>query len=122
MRQPLELLQDHKTATRVDLFDAIYRCCPMLSRKEARLIFECALQEISIALISGENVKLMAFGNFIRRSKRKRVGRNPRTGIEFPISSRYVIAFRPSPLLTEQVNTQHNRDKHTYTRVESQLR
>ncbi len=109
MRQPLDLRRDHKTATRVDLFDAIYRCCPVLSRKEAQVLFECALQEIAIALIRGEDVKLMAFGNFFRRSKQKRVGRNPRTGIEFPISSRYVISFRPSPLLTEQVNTKQNR-------------
>jgi integration host factor subunit alpha len=109
MRQPLELRRDHKTASRVDLFDAIYRCCPVLSRKEARRIFESVLEELAITLISGESVRLMAFGNFTRRSKLKRVGRNPRTGIEFPISSRYVISFRPSPLLTAQVDTIQNR-------------
>ena len=61
----------------------------MLSRAEAKAIFEMALEEISAALVRGEPVKLRSFGLFLVRDKRERIGRNPRTGVEVPI--------KPSP-------------------------
>jgi len=39
-------------------------------------------------------VKLRAFGAFNVRSKRERVGRNPRTGVEAKINARRVLTFR----------------------------
>ncbi|MBA4164727.1 MAG: integration host factor subunit alpha, partial [Erythrobacter sp.] len=43
------------------------------------------------------------FGSFILRDKRERIGRNPKTGIEVPITPRRVVSFRASQLLKEQV-------------------
>ncbi len=93
-----------KTATRADLLDAIYDSCRTLSRAQARDIFEMALEEISDALVRGETVKLRSFGLFSVRSKRERIGRNPRTGIEVPIKPRRVLTFKPSPVLIAFVN------------------
>ena len=93
-----------KTATRADLLDAIYESCRTLSRAQARDIFEMALEEISDALVRGESVKLRSFGLFSVRSKRERIGRNPRTGIEVPIKPRRVLTFKPSPVLIASVN------------------
>lgn len=93
-----------KTATRADLLDAIYDSCRTLSRAQARDIFEMALEEISDALVRGETVKLRSFGLFSVRSKRERIGRNPRTGIEVPIKPRRVLTFKPSPVLIASVN------------------
>ncbi len=93
-----------KTATRAALLDAVYGSCPGLSRAQARDIFEMALEEISEALIRGDCVKLRSFGMFAVRSKRERVGRNPRTGVEAPIKSRRVLTFKPSPVLSACVN------------------
>lgn len=95
-----------KTATRADLLDAIYDSCRTLSRAQARDIFEMALEEISDALVRGESVKLRSFGLFTVRSKRERIGRNPRTGIEVPIKPRRVLTFKPSPVLIASVNGQ----------------
>ncbi len=94
-----------KTATRADLLDAIYESCRTLSRAQARDIFEMALEEISDALVRGETVKLRSFGLFAVRSKRERIGRNPRTGIEVPIKPRRVLTFKPSPVLIGSVNS-----------------
>jgi integration host factor subunit alpha len=96
-----------KTATRADLLDAIYESCRTLSRAQARDIFEMALEEISDALVRGETVKLRSFGLFAVRSKRERIGRNPRTGIEVPIKPRRVLTFKPSPVLIGSVNAGH---------------
>lgn len=105
MQHP-ELLKEKsgKTATRADLLDAIYDSCRTLSRAQARDIFEMALEEISDALVRGETVKLRSFGLFTVRSKRERIGRNPRTGIEVPIKPRRVLTFKPSPVLIASVN------------------
>ncbi|WP_051952868.1 integration host factor subunit alpha [Methylocapsa aurea] len=93
-----------KTTTRADLLDAVYGACPALSRAQAREIFEMALEEISEALVRGESVKLRSFGLFSVRAKRERIGRNPRTGVEAPISSRRVLTFKPSPVLSAAIN------------------
>jgi integration host factor subunit alpha len=93
-----------KTTTRADLLEAVYSSSPVLSRAQAREIFEIALEEISEALVRGESVKLRSFGLFTIRSKRERIGRNPRTGVEVPITPRRVLTFKPSPVLTASIN------------------
>jgi integration host factor subunit alpha len=93
-----------KTVTRADLLDAVYASGPSLSRAQARQIFEMALEEIAAALVAGEPVKLRSFGLFTVRSKRQRIGRNPRTGVEVPIKPRRVLTFRPSPVLSAAIN------------------
>lgn len=93
-----------RTITRADLLEAVQATSPALSRNQAREIFEMALDEIRDTLVRGEPVKLRSFGNFAVRSKRERIGRNPRTGVEAPIAPRRVVTFRPSPVLLGRVN------------------
>jgi integration host factor subunit alpha len=95
---------NRKTATRADLLDAVYASCPALSRAQAKQIFEMTLEEITNALVRGETVKLRSFGLFLVRAKRQRIGRNPRTGVEVPITPRRVLTFKPSPVLCATVN------------------
>jgi len=93
--------------TRAALREAVYACCPGLSRAEARKILDAAFEEISQALIRGEQVKLRSFGTFNVRAKRGRVGRNPKTGVEAPISARKVLTFKASPVLVAHLNGEH---------------
>lgn len=65
---------------------------------------ESVLKEITDTLATGENVKLSGFGAFVVRQKAERLGRNPKTGTEVPISPRRVIVFKASAILKEQVN------------------
>ena len=51
-------------------------------------------------------MKLSSFGSFMVRKKSQRVGRNPKTGIEVPISSRRVMVFKSSAILKRQINRQ----------------
>ena len=95
---------DTNTVTRVELLDAVYRACPMLSRAQAREIFETTLEEIVGALLRDDPVKLRSFGKFSTRRKRERVGRNPRNGVTAKISARRVLVFRPSPTLIARLN------------------
>jgi integration host factor subunit alpha len=91
-----------KTITRVQLCDAVHRKTG-LSRSECMAVVELVLQEIAEPLAKGENVKLSAFGTFMVRKKNQRIGRNPKTGTEVPISPRRVVVFKASPVLKQQV-------------------
>ncbi len=104
MQREAQAILDKRTATRAHLLEAVYSSCPVLSRAQARDIFEMALEEICDALVRGETVKLRSFGLFSVRSKRERIGRNPRTGVEVPIKPRRVLTFKPSPVLIASVN------------------
>jgi integration host factor subunit alpha len=92
-----------KTVTRVDLYAAVYQKVD-LSRSKSLSLVELALKEITDTLAKGETVKLASFGSFIVRKKNERIGRNPKTGTEVPISPRRVIVFKPSPILKHQTN------------------
>jgi integration host factor subunit alpha len=92
-----------RTLTRADLAEAVYRRVG-LSRKESAVLVQSVLAEIAGTLAQGEPVKLSSFGSFLVRDKKERIGRNPKTGIEAPISERRVLSFKPSSVLKARVN------------------
>lgn len=93
-----------KTLTRMDLSEAVFREVG-LSRNDSAQLVESVLAHMSDALVAGEQVKISSFGTFNVRDKAARVGRNPKTGEEVPISPRRVLTFRPSHLMKERVAT-----------------
>ncbi len=64
---------------------------------------ESILEHMSSALEQGENVKISGFGTFLLRDKAQRIGRNPKTGVEVPITPRRVLTFRASQMLKERI-------------------
>jgi integration host factor subunit alpha len=91
-----------KTITRADLVEAMARRTT-LQRSDANHLLTRMLDMIQDSLVAGEGVKLSRFGNFNVRAKRQRIGRNPKTGEEVPITPRRVVTFRPSQMLREFV-------------------
>ena len=75
------------------------------SRTESATLVELVLKEITDCLERGETVKLSSFGSFVVRKKGQRVGRNPKTGKEVPISPRRVMVFKPSAILKQRINS-----------------
>jgi integration host factor subunit alpha len=96
-----------KTITRADLCEAVYQKVG-LSRTESATLVELVLKEITDCLERGETVKLSSFGSFVVRKKGQRVGRNPKTGKEVPISPRRVMVFKPSAILKQRINVGPN--------------
>jgi integration host factor subunit alpha len=92
-----------KAVTRVELYDAVYRKVG-LSRSESSAFVELVLKEISDGVARGETVKLSSFGTFTVRQKSKRMGRNPKTGVDVPISPRRVIIFKASAIMKQRMN------------------
>ena len=92
-----------RTVTRADLSEAVYQRVG-LSRSESAALVESVLSEICDCLARGETVKLSSFGSFMVRDKGRRVGRNPKTGVEVPIDPRRVMVFKPSNVLKARIN------------------
>jgi len=90
------------TLTRMDLSESVFREVG-LSRNESAQLVESVLGHMSEALAGGETVKISSFGTFSVREKAARIGRNPKTGEEVPISPRRVLTFRPSHLMKDRV-------------------
>jgi integration host factor subunit alpha len=95
-------MADAGTLTRADLAETLNRQIG-LSRADASAMIESILDHMTGALIGGENVKISGFGTFVLRDKGERVGRNPKTGVEVPITPRRVLTFRASQGMRQRV-------------------
>ena len=82
------------TITRADFADML-RSEFGLTASDSYKMVDLVFEEISGALIRGEEVKLAGLGTFKILDKSARMGRNPKTGAPAIISARRVAAFRP---------------------------
>jgi integration host factor subunit alpha len=96
-----------KTTTRSTLSEAVFKNVG-LSRNESANLVDRVFNEILTSLIKGDDVKISSFGTFIVREKKERIGRNPKTGEEVPITARSVVTFRASNVLKSKVNVKNN--------------
>ena len=92
-----------KTLTRADLAEAVFQKVG-LPRNESAELVELVLHEIVASLERGETVKLSSFGSFGIRDKGQRIGRNPKTGQEVPITPRRVLVFRASNIMKQRIH------------------
>ena len=95
-----------KTTTRSTLSEAVFKNVG-LSRNESAMLVDSVFSEILVSLINGDDVKISSFGTFIVRQKNERIGRNPKTGEEVPITARSVVTFRASNVLKSKVNSKN---------------
>lgn len=65
-----------------------------LTQVKSEETIDTILDEIKNALQQGDAVIVRRFGTFQVRSKRARVGRNPKTGQEAAIPARRVVRFK----------------------------
>ncbi|VFP82983.1 HU family DNA-binding protein [Candidatus Erwinia haradaeae] len=64
-----------------------------LSQRQAKVILETILIEITQALKNGDSVQLVGFGTFKIHKRAERMGRNPKTGKKIHIASVRVPVF-----------------------------
>ena len=74
----------------------------------SKIISENLLDDIINIIINNlkkhKKIKISNFGTFILRSKKSRVGRNPKTKEEKKISERNVVIFKPSKDFKNYIN------------------
>ena len=74
-----------------------------MSRRAVGGIVDQLLDEITSALQKGDKVALTPFGSFVVRSRKKREGRNPKTGEKIMIAARKVPAFQAGKALKDAI-------------------
>ena len=74
-----------------------------LSKKDAEAAITATVDAIAEALTQGEKVQPVGFGSFEVKTRAARVGRNPRTGEEIPISEAKLPVFKAGKALKDAV-------------------
>lgn len=62
-------------------------------------IFDCIIE----SLIRDEKIELRNFGVFKIKTRRPRIGRNPRTGQTVPVPTRKVVVFKPGLMMKQKI-------------------
>ena len=74
------------------------------SKKISENLLDNILEVITKNLKKNKIIKISKFGTFSIRSKKSRVGRNPKTKEEKIIKERNVVLFKPSKEFKEYIN------------------
>jgi integration host factor subunit alpha len=93
-----KMTEKKKTLVRSDIAEAIHQTLGF-SHADAFKMIEKTFSIITAELATRRSVKISGFATLEPYLKKERIGRNPKTGKEYPISQRTVLSFKPSPAL-----------------------
>lgn len=88
--------------TKANLVQEISRQTGII-RKDVAIVVDSFLEAIKQNLERGRHIEIRGFGTFKNKERKKRIGRNPKTGIEVSIPSRMVPSFKFSKYLKDGV-------------------
>ena len=74
-----------------------------LKQIDVKQVVQRTLDHIIEALTKGETVELRNFGIFKVKSRKSRVGRNPKTGVTVPIPEKKVVSFKSGMVMKKKV-------------------
>ena len=89
--------------TKSELIDQLADIQRHLAHLDVELGVKSILEQMSAALAGGDRIEIRGFGSFSLHYRAPRIGRNPKTGEEIPISARRVVTFRPGQKLRARV-------------------
>jgi len=96
--------------TKKDLINSVYMQIGF-SKSISENLIDDFLSTIVENLKIEKKLKLSKFGTFSIRSKKSRIGRNPKTKEQKMISNRNVVLFKPSKLFKDLVNSKNDSQK-----------
>ena len=74
-----------------------------LKQVEVKKVVQKMLDFMIEALFKGEVIELRNFGIFKVKSRKPRIGRNPKTGVEVPIPERKVVTFKAGMVMKKKM-------------------
>ena len=93
--------------TKKDIINSIYMQIGF-SKKISSNLLEDILFVLTQNIIESKKVKISNFGTFEVRTKKRRIGRNPKTKESKIITERKVILFKPSKKFKNYLNDKEN--------------
>ena len=91
--------------TKKDIINSIYMQIGF-SKKISENLLDDIINLLITNLIKSKKIKISNFGTFTIRSKKKRIGRNPKTKAKATISSRNVVLFKASKDFKKYINSE----------------
>ena len=70
---------------------------------DVKKVVQRTLDHIIDSLTKGETVELRNFGIFKVKSRKSRVGRNPKTGVTVPIPEKRIVSFKSGMVMKKKV-------------------
>ncbi|MCM8779169.1 MAG: integration host factor subunit beta [Candidatus Omnitrophica bacterium] len=70
---------------------------------DVKKVVQKTLDTIIDALAKGDKVELRNFGVFKVKSRKPKIGRNPRTGVTVPVPQRKVAVFKPGRVMKQRL-------------------
>ena len=75
-----------------------------LSQVDIKKVIQATIEHITESLSKGEAFELRNFGVFKVKTRKGRMGRNPKTGEKVPVPDRKVVVFKPGLLMKKKIN------------------
>jgi integration host factor subunit beta len=91
--------------TKSELIEALAKRQPHLPFKDVEEAVKCIIENMNLALSSGDRIEIRGFGSFSLHMRPPRVGRNPKTGESVQLSKKYVPHFKPGKELRDRVDS-----------------
>ena len=92
--------------TKIDIIESVYDQLGIPKKDCARFV-DSVFDLIKDDLGKGKAVMISGFGKWMVKAKKTRTGRNPKTGEALTIDARRVVAFKPSGVLRNAINSGH---------------
>ena len=73
-------------------------------KDDIEISIKLIIEYLSSSLSKRERIEIRGFGSFSVRSRKKRIGRNPKTGKSISVSTKYHPYFRASKSLRNAIN------------------
>jgi integration host factor subunit beta len=90
--------------TRAELIACLAAQQHHLTAEDVELAVKLIVDQLSDALARGERIEIRGFGAFSLRTRKSRVGRNPRTGEPVDVLAKRIPYFCPGKELRERVD------------------
>lgn len=87
-----------------DLIEILAKRLPSLAGRDVEVIVNTIFDSMSEALKTGDRIEIRGFGSFEVRTRKPRLGRNPKTGMSVDVGERRVPFFKVGKELRERVN------------------
>ena len=84
---------------------------PNINRKDIEKILEIIFLEITDALSRGHNIEIRGFGSYKIRTRKARIGRNPKNSEIVQIPAKKAIKWKMSKILFDRLNKNFTENK-----------
>jgi len=87
-----------------DLIEILTKKLPNLAGRDVEVIVNTIFESMTDSLRQGDRIEIRGFGSFEVRTRKPRIGRNPKTGMSVEVGERKVPFFKVGKELRERVN------------------